>query len=417
VIQAAGLVLLLVPLAGGGDAGPAPAPRDVERSIAAGGGGRVAVRLDREVYEAAREDLGDLRVLDEDGRLVPFLLDRGERPGPRSELRAEVRNRAYRPDGAATAVLDLGGRVRKTRLRLELSGDNFRRRVAVEASDDGAAWSTIADEAWLFAVPGPEPARYETLALPENDFPLLRVTVHPGEDERGRVRVDGAVLPAAGEPPRLEERLRPRWSRAEDTGGRETWLNVELGARHQPFHALELEVGDGRFFREARVEARRDAGPGRPLYWVEIGRGEIHRLEHDGRSRERCRLDVAGRERALRVRLRNGDDRPLDVRGVALRVPVERVVFEAAPGRRYRLAYGSGAPRPAFDLARTVADLPAWAAGASDVPLGPPRLGPARAAAEPPWSERHPALLWGGLLAVVAVLGALTLRALRQAAG
>jgi hypothetical protein len=95
-------------------------------------------------------------------------------------------------------------------------------------------------------------------------------------------------------------------------------------------------------------------------------------------------------------------------------VPVERVVFEAAAGRSYRLVYGSREPAPTFDLARTVGDPAAWAAGAADVALGAVRRN-APLPAPVPWTERHPALLWGGLLAVVAALGLLTLRALRQA--
>jgi hypothetical protein len=38
-----------------------------ERPIEVDAAGRVSVRLDREVYEAARADLGDLRVRDERG--------------------------------------------------------------------------------------------------------------------------------------------------------------------------------------------------------------------------------------------------------------------------------------------------------------------------------------------------------------
>ncbi len=377
--------------------------------------GRVAVRLDREIYEGARSDLGDVRVLDDAGGLVPFLLDRGEASAPRTDVVAAVRNQGWRADGAATAVLDFADRVHKTRLRLALSGENFRRRVTVEGSDDGGQWATVVDEAWVFAVPGSEAARYETMALPENDFPLLRVTVHPGEGERGRVVVTGAVIPAVAEPPRRDAVLRPTWTRAEDAHGRETWLTLDLGARHQPFHAIDLDVADERFFREARVDARRETSSGSgPLSWVELGRGAIYRLEHGGRRRECLRLDVSGRERVLRVRLRNGDDRPLELRGVGVRAPLERVAFEAAAGRSYRLAYG--APRelsPSFDLALTAGDPGAWAAAAVDVPLAAARRrGPAASAA--PWTERHPALLWGGLLAVVAALGLLTWRALRQ---
>ena len=39
--------------------------------------GRVAVSLDRDVYDVAREDLADLRVVDGAGRLVPYIPARG----------------------------------------------------------------------------------------------------------------------------------------------------------------------------------------------------------------------------------------------------------------------------------------------------------------------------------------------------
>ncbi len=396
-----------------------PSPRPVfERPIQVAAAGRIAVRLDRDVYEAARADLGDLRVLDDGGGLVPFLIDRGQAAAPASDVPAGIRNQGWRPDGAASAVLDFGGRLHKTRLRLSLSGDNFRRRVSVEGGETGAEWTTIVDEAWVFAVPGPSAARYETLVLPENDFPLLRVLVHPGDGERERVLVRGALVPVAQEPPRREEVHKPPWTRAEEAVSHETWLTVDLGARHQPFHAIDLDLADERFFREVRVEARREPAYGSgALWWAELGGGAVYRLEHGGRRRECLALAVSGRERVLRLRLRNGDDRPLAIRGVSVHVPVERVVFEASAGRSYRLAYASPQDTsPSFDLARTVGDAVAWADAAVEVSLGPPRRGPGSSAMAP-WTERHPTLLWGGLLAVVAALAALTFRALRRAEG
>ena len=138
-------------------AAPSPAPPAWERPIEVAAPGRISVRLDREVYEAARADLGDLRILDERGRDVPYVIDRADRLGL-PEARPGIRNRGWSPDGAATAVLDFGRRLGKRRLQLRLSGDNFRRRVAVEGGDDGSAWVRLVDEAWVFAVPGTEPA-------------------------------------------------------------------------------------------------------------------------------------------------------------------------------------------------------------------------------------------------------------------
>lgn len=407
-------VLLSVAAAGLAAAGPPPqAPPSISRDIVTEGGGRLAVRLDQEVYEAARADLGDLRVVDGRGREVPYLVDRGEAGGDAAEVRSGIRNRGWRADGAATAVLDFGQRVSKRRLQLRLSGDNFRRRVAVEAADDGHGWTTLVEEAWVFAVPGREPFRSETVDLPENDFPLLRVVVHPSPDERARPMIEDAWVPADRRPPRRSEAWPARWTEARDARARETWLTLELGARHQPFHALELAVADERFLREVCVEARREGRNG--LWWEPIGRGVVYRFDRDGRIRERLTLEVVGRERVVRLRVRDLDDRPLRIVGISVRAPVERLVFEAEPQVRYRLTYGApDRAAPSYDLARTAGGATAWGEAARPAGLGPPRRVGTGADREPPWTERHPAVLWIGLLVAVAALGGLTVRALRR---
>jgi hypothetical protein len=394
-------------------ADPAPA---FEREIRVAEPGLVAVRLDRHVYEAARSDLGDLRVLDLRGEGVPYALDRGL-PGPQPERRPRVRNRGAGRDRSATAVLDFGANTSKERLALRLSGDNFRRRVSVEGSHDGRDWTLLTDEGWVFAIPGPEPARYETVALPENDFTLLRVTVHPGPREEERVSIEDAWLPAGERRPRRVEVQAPRWSRAEDRRARETWITLDLGARHQPYRAVELDVEDERFFREARLEVREDPPLGAldpiapPERWTSAGRGVVYRLEDDGESRESLRVEASGRARALRLRLRNRDDRPLRVAGVSVVVPVERLLFEAPREGVYTLTYGAADLRaPTYDLPRTLDEEPET--GAAE--LGPP-IRREVVADVLPWTERHPVLLWVGLLVVVAVLGAVTWRALRSA--
>ncbi len=406
------LVGLPVALAASAQDAPAPA---FEREIRTPGAGLVAVRLDRHVYEAARSDLGDLRVLEESAARVPYTLDRGFPPAS-PERRPEIRNRGAVQRGAATAVLDFGKRVTKTRLALRLSGDNFRRWVVVEGSDDGRSWVTLTDEAWVFAIPGVEPTRYEVVMLPENDFGQLRVTVHADPRERKRVSIEDAWLPSGALGARREESVAPRWSRAAVKDSQETWLTIDLGARHQPFQGFVLDVEDERFFREVRVEAREDPvlsaseSVAPPDRWRHVGGGMIYRLEQAGELRESLRVEVAGRARVVRLRLRNRDDRPLRVTNVSVVVPVERLLFEAADDD-YTLTYG--APKlmaPTYDLARTLDDEPAT----SVATLGPPVRRDVVADVLP-WTERHPVLLWAGLLMVVAALGAVTWRALRSA--
>jgi hypothetical protein len=400
-----------------------PASAAVERVIAVPAPGRVVVTLDREVYEQARADLGDLRVRDGGGHEVPYLLERAADAPWRETRQPTVHNRAFTRGQQAQATLDFGAPTLKSEITLRLSGDNFRRRVKVEGrARREIEWATLTDSAYVFAVPGPLPARYETVPLPENNFQVLRVTVFNGPDDPDRIEIlDASTRPAERRRAR-EVPLLPRLSRAEDAAAHETIVTLDLGARRQPFRAVRLDVADASFFRGVAVEARMDpaAGadgqPGQPLAWPYLGEAPIYRYEELGVLRESVRLDVGGRERVLRLRIRNRDDRPLGIQGATVLVPVERLAFEAQPGAQYLLRYGdAGAAPPVYDLARTAGDPSLFAARAREAQLLAPRPVPSPTPPPAPWTERNPALLWTGLVAVVAGLGAVTWRALKTA--
>jgi hypothetical protein len=393
----------------------------VDRGIVAAPG-RVVVTLDRDVYENARADLGDLRVLDARGAEVPYLLERVEEEEVGPLVRPRIRNRVFSRGQQAEATLDFGAATLKSQLTLSLEGDNFRRRVKVEGrADSDLWWQTLTDSAYVFAVPPPFPARYETVPLPENNFPLLRVTVYHGPDDPPKIDIlDAFIRPVARRRPR-EVPLAPRMTRTEDASAHETILTLDLGARHQPLRGITVDVADPVFFRGVAVEAREDsalgsAGQAAPMSWRAMGECAIYRYDDAGQARQSLRLDVNGRERVVRLRIRNRDDRPLTIRGATVLVPVERLAFEAAAGGQYRLRYGDARlSAPAYDLARTAGDPALFAARAGDARLLAPQALPAEAPPLPPWTERNPALLWVGLVAVVTALGALTWRALRTA--
>ena len=423
--RGAGIVLAAAALGVAG--APRPDRPTVERAIDVPRPGRVVVALDRDVYETARPDLGDLRVVDGEDRAVPYLLERVSEEPPALK-RPVLLNRGFVRGQSATVTLDFEGPVLKRHLHLSLSGDNFRRRVAVEGKgrhDD--AWTTITDTAYVFAVPpsslaggaaGAVARRYETVALPENNQQFLRVTVMNGDGETEEVQIREVTAGTAAARRPREVAVAPRLVRTEDIERRETLLTLDLGARHQPFRAVALEVADPRFFRGVTLEARADPSPSAPARtpapsWRALAECAIYRYREADRMVENLRLEVPGRERTICLRIHNRDDAPLEVGAVSVAVPVERLAFEAAPASRYRLRYGaSGLGAPAYDLPRTVGDAALWTANAAEGALQPPIR--VRTAEElPPWTERHPALLWGGLVTAVVVLGLVTRRALR----
>lgn len=385
-----------------------------ERAVEPAGPGLVALTLDAHIYEHARRDLADIRVRDAAGTTIPYLLE-SETTAADAPVHPEILNGGFRRGEAAFATLDFHGRRRKRCLVLSLSGENFRRRVTVEGSDDGREWTTLTDEAWVFAIPAPAAARYEAVPLPDNDHRLLRVTVHHGPEDPPRIEIRDAWAPQLARWEPATRTIERRWSRSEDTRSRETRLLVDLGARHHPFRAFVVDVEGERYFRPVVVEARRE--PQRPQdspTWERLGEGALARGRPGDPRPPGDRIELRGRERFVRLRIRNGDDRPLVVRALRVEAPRERVVFEARAGERYRLTYGDAMARaPEFDLARRLEDPVAWAAAAADGTLGPPEPMPAAPAPEMPWTERHPRLLWIGLIGAVLLLGGVTWRALR----
>jgi len=397
-----------------------PGPTTFERDIEARRSGKVVLTLDREVYERARPDLGDLRVVDETGAAVPYMLDRvASEPEPAFREPVAL-NRGFLRGKSATVTLDLREPVLKSELVLSLSGDNFRRRVKVEGRNKHERqWTTLTDGAYVFAVPEPHAARYETVRLPQNNHQFLKVTVFNGPDDPPRLEIlDAWVRPQERRKPR-ELPLAPRTTRAEDPADRETRLVLDLGARYQPFRAVVLDVADPGFFRGVLVERRREpfpAGAGEglaPLSWAPLpGPASVYRYAEEGETRESLRLEAAGRARVLRVRIRNRDDRPLDIRSVTVMVPQERLVFEAVAPHRYRLTYGDpGLGPPVYDVERTVGDAALWIAQSTEGRWGGP-VARVPEAPKAPWTDRHPAALWLGLVAAVGALAGVTWRAL-----
>lgn len=391
-----------------------------ERAIDVGNGGRVAVVVDRQVRTRAQPDLGDVRILDEQGHLVPFLVERFT-TAARTRLEPRLLNREFVRGQQESVTLDFGEAVAKDSLVLALSGENFRRRVTVEAGDDGRTFTTLTDDAYVFAIPGSPPSRFETVRLSGSDRRYLRVVVHHGDGDKPRFDIVSAF--AEGGPRRIgrSETLTPRMTRFEDPSLHETQLVLDLEGRGQPFETILLDVGEASFFRSVAVEARRDdvaprADGAVPAgRWVGLGDAAVYRYTENGQLRQQTAIHVSGRERALRLRIRNRDDRPLDVKAVRVVAPVERLLFEAQPGHAYRLRYGGAeAGTPEFDLARTAGDPAAYGAAAVEARLQEPRAVAAGADTRP-WTERHPRLLWSALILVVAALGAVTWRALRAA--
>jgi hypothetical protein len=114
------------------------------------------------------------------------------------------------------------------------------------------------------------------------------------------------------------------------------------------------------------------------------------------------------------VTIENGDDAPIQLASVRLKMLERNLCFEASAAAGYSLYYGDSAlAAPRYDYAA----LFTLQANPAQANAGPEKLNPdyhARPDSRP-FTERHPVLLWAALVFVILLLGAVALRSAKLA--
>lgn len=374
----------------------------------------VRVLVPETVARRVLPQFADLRVIDDRGTEVPFVLHARVEHRTRERRPARLQDVTHGPDENARATVDVGegsthGAALHNAIEIQTPLDNFSARVAIDVSRDGARWRKLVEGAPIYRFAQHDLAGNQTVRYIDNTsrYLRLRITVTDGAD----------TFPLTGARVWHEVVQEPELIRVEATfhtdraaPGDESWWLADRGAPGQPVSQIVFAVGQETFHRPVRVRTGDD---GRT--WRTSGGGDVYRLVGRDGKREKLRVGFdETRARWVRVEIVNRSDAPLADLQLDLMGTPRRVVFRAEPGRHYLLLYGNPRAKAAeYEMIRVVsaADL----AAAASVLLGEGSVNPGYA--DPaPWTERHPAVLWMALLVAVAVLGTLAIRALRTAA-
>jgi hypothetical protein len=378
------------------------------RAVEIGGAAQprlVGILLPPEAYARSANRLADLRVVDDLGNEVPYVLE-----ARHGHTRVETRSvrqleRSFVPGQYTLIELDVGERAPfHNALRVETPVTDFIAWAEVAVSDDARDWRIVCDRAPLFRFRKQSLEGTQILHYSETNARYVRVRILDGNERfaLGGVLVLYQVSEMAERSP-VAASLAPAPSKGAQTSA---W-RVDLGAE-LPINEVRFETGEAEFSRAVTIEQSEDGGE-----WDWAGEGEIYRFRWGDALREWLRVGFPERwSRHWRVRVANGNNSSLAGALVTLFMTPRRIVFRQQPGRSYSLLYGqSEAKLPGYDLARTAAAKELQAA----VPaaFGPEQVN-ANYTDPRPWTEQHPAVLWIAVVVVIILLGASALRTLRQ---
>lgn len=351
-----------------------------------------SVVIDRAVYAASLPSLDDLRII-QDGREVPYTLETSSRSANERDLRPQILDRAVGPEGLSLTLELPAGAGRHNRLGVVTALKDFRIPVRIETSEDGRRWATARQDGYLFDFSG-----FSSLSLgyPVSTRRYLRATFF------GWMRADAvtsARLTYSEERPAIWQTVAAAVpTRSED--GANTVLTFDLGAK-VPHSRLLITSNDAAFQRTCQIQTSANGKD-----WAYAGQGVLYRFEGEAPPA----LEFPERHnRYLRLRIFNGDNRPVQVSQAEFQALQRRVRFLPETAGEYALYYGNPkAHQPVYDLSAILARR----APAPDVALapGPEQRNPAYQPPQKPWSERRPELLWITLAIAVLAMGYISVR-------
>jgi len=350
----------------------------------------VAVPLDSDVYDATRDNLPDLRLLDGDGKEVAYVVKQATTKESRRERRSwNAKDPSVRP--LENNGLEITFKLEESRdeqpegLKLISPLRNFEHRVQVLSSADGENWEPLVEDGLIFDYSRFMDARNDSLELPQTEHRHFRIVIEDvtqeqqsqlmeltrrlrNENETDRservmvdrrpFRIDRIELwtnVVRNDVPRETSYPLTGFTVEQDAEAKQSIISVD--SRREPLTSFTLVTSDRNFSRDARVETEQERG-GQP-HWRTIGSANLSQI--DFRNLQRSNLEVPiseTRQPKYRVVIDNRDSSPLDVTGVEARGPVYQVVFLVNPKQAYRLAYGnSSIEAPNYDTAALAASL------------------------------------------------------------
>ena len=347
-----------------------PAEWQHEQPFTAPAPGLIKLNLPVETLDAARPALEDLRLYDDAGNEVPYLI---ERPVPVVKVVQNVKSFHISLTPTNTAiVLETGLTQPLDDVTLETPAENFLKPVRIEGSTDLKRWQTLEQGQPIFRQPNG--ANRLHVSFPAGTWPWLRLTV---DDQRtppipftaAHIRV--AVTepaPTGWMPATIAERN-------ENPG--ETRLALNLGAANLSLTAVQIETTEPLFSRQVTFAVPRISEDS--IREQTIGRGAIYRVAIGGQPAVEnllAPLESQVRSRELFLFIRNQDSPPLPITAVRVeRRPVYLVFLARQAGVYHLLTGNSQCAAPRYDLAALDMNLKSVAVAPIKIP--PPANNPA----------------------------------------
>jgi hypothetical protein len=216
-----------------------------------------------QVMGKGRDDLGDLRLFDEDNHEVPYAIRVLRDANEEREFGAQVFNEVS--VGSATeATIDLGpNNSEHNQVLVQTAGEDFRRRVVVEGSDSSTQWRTLNADGFVFRFQSNGTmVEQNNITYAASRYRYVRVRVSSDElsDDHLPDILGVSVKMSVHQEGRLTtwDVMVPSYELKRNQGAHAASWTIDFGSR-VPCDRLSLAIADDSFYRPFEVEVADDS--------------------------------------------------------------------------------------------------------------------------------------------------------------
>ncbi len=361
-----------------------------------------------EVVARAKEQLADVRIIDDQANEVPYVLFMRFGSTAHQTRTTRTLENSFTPGRSTQVLVDLGEKPPfHNAVSIATPETDFMIWVEVAVSDDARTeWRIVRERAGIFRLHKQGLEGDQSISYSDSNARYLRLRFLEGTKQ---FRVTSAEVAYDVSEPAERAAVPVALEPVSSSPGISIW-RADLGTTNLPVAEVCFEIEKPEFNRSVRISASADGEN-----WSDEASDKIYRVRQKDQVEESLSAkfgEVQGM-RYWRVQIENGNDPPLAGARLTLYTVPRHFVFRQEPGRSYRLLYGqSEAKAPLYELGRLAArkDIESAVPGSlADEEVNSGYADPR------PWTEQHPSVLWVTLGIAVVLLGFSALRALRAA--
>jgi len=294
--------------------------------------------LTEDIYENSKNNLGDIRIIDKNGKEVPYVIETEKEQEKHSEkivARAKIDEVLTKKDkmefivkfNSDSSLKDIIGN------RFELiPSKNFYTEYTLLGSNNGTDWEQIASGE-IYKTPDKSNL---TIEFSEKRYEFYKVVTPL---DKGNIFSE-AILKLSNNEAGKFKTIRTKLDYKVEQEGKNTILKIK--SKFLPLKNIVLDAED-EFQRNYVVRS----GDG---FYAE---GIISKVGE--KSNLMINLENVPKLSEIIVEIRNGDNSPLKIKGVTGNYVPDRIVFKATEGENYKITFGDESlDKPEYDIAEFV---------------------------------------------------------------